>query len=216
MHMAWQFVLTVLIGYLIGTLSPSYFIGRRRGLDIRKSGSGNAGASNALILMGKFVGVLVALLDIAKTCFATWLINWLFPALPYSGVIVGVSVILGHVFPFYLRFHGGKGLACLGGIILMSDVRVFGIMLASEVVVALVTDYICFVPLTAAIVFPVVWGVMNKSLVGVLILAVGSAVIIFKHRENFRRIRRGTEMHLSYLWKGEKEIDRVKQHMDEK
>ncbi len=200
---------SVLIGYLIGGFNPSFIIAKIKGFDIRKSGSGNAGGSNALITMGKVIGVFCMIFDILKSVFAIWLGGLLFPEFEYVLPVSGTSCIIGHIFPVYMKFKGGKGLACLGGVILAFSPAVFGIMFASELALALLVDYICIVPLTASIVFPIVYGVMTGSIVGALILGIASVVMIGKHIENIKRIREGKEMHLSYLWRGKKEIDRV-------
>ena len=204
-----KYVLCMLIGYLIGAINPSYSIAKLRGFDIRERGSGNAGASNALILFGKLLGVGCALFDIAKAAIAIWLCAKLFPELPYCFAVTGTSCILGHVFPFYMRFRGGKGLACLGGMILAFDWRVFLIMLAAEIIVAIVTDYICFVPLTASAVFPIVYGIMRQDARGALIIALILPLMIYKHKENLKRIKQKTEMPFSFLWKKEKALEKT-------
>ena len=200
----------VLIGYLIGTVNPSYWIGRRHGVDIRRRGSRNAGASNALIIFGKAVGVLCALLDIGKAFFAIWVAEKLFPTFPLAFVLTGSACILGHIFPFYMGFRGGKGLACLGGMILRFDCRVFLAMLALEILIALLTKYICFVPITASVIFVAVYGVVRRDGIGVAILLTVSCLIIWKHRENLRRIREGREVRLSMLWNREREAERLR------
>ena len=210
-----EYVYCSLMGYFIGGINPSYLLAKARGFDIRTKGSGNAGASNALILLGKAMGVLCAVLDIAKAFFAIYLSKHLFPQFRYSFAVTGVSCILGHIFPFYMKFKGGKGLACLGGTILFYDWRVFLIMLGSAVLLAVVTDYICFVPVAASVAFPVIYGLMEWDLTGACILAVVAFVMVFKHMENFRRIRKGTEMHLSYLWKPKTELERMKESLGE-
>lgn len=201
-----KYILCILIGYLIGTINSSYIIGKIRGIDIRQSGSKNAGASNALILFGKVLGVGCALFDIVKAAFAIWLCGKLFPGLAYSFAVTGVFCILGHVFPFYMKFRGGKGLACLGGMILAFDRRVFLIMLAAEIAVAIVTDYICFVPLTASAVFPIVYGIMRRDVWGALIVALIYPLMLYKHKENLKRIKQKTEMPFSYLWNRDKAL----------
>ena len=201
-----KYVLCILIGYVIGAINPSYIIGKIRGVDIRQKGSKNAGASNALILFGKALGIGCALFDIAKATFAIWLCGKLFPALTYSFAVTGVACILGHVFPFHMKFRGGKGLACLGGMILAFDWRVFLIMLAAEIVVAIATDYICFVPLTASAVFPIVYGIMRRDVWGALIIALILPLMLYKHMENLKRIKQKTEMPFSFLWKKEKAL----------
>ena len=201
-----KYVLCILIGYLIGAINPSYIIAKLRGFDIREKGSKNAGASNALILFGKVLGIGCALFDIAKATFAIWLCGKLFPELTYSFAVTGVACILGHVFPFYMDFKGGKGLACRGGMILAFDCRVFLIMLAAEIVVAIVTDYICFVPLTASAVFPFVYGIMRRDVLGALIMALILPLMLYKHKENLKRIKQKTEMPFSFLWNKDKAL----------
>ena len=201
-----KYVFCILIGYLIGAINPSYIIAKLRGFDIREKGSKNAGASNALILFGKVLGIGCALFDIAKATFAIWLCGKLFPELTYSFAVTGVACILGHVFPFYMDFKGGKGLACLGGMILAFDCRVFLIMLAAEIIVAIVTDYICFVPLTASAVLPIVYGIMCRDVWGALIIAVILPLMIYKHKENLKRIKQKTEMPFSFLWNKDKAL----------
>ena len=201
-----KYVLCILIGYAIGAINPSYIIGKIRGIDIRQKGSKNAGASNALILFGKVLGVGCALFDIAKAAFAIWLCGKLFPELAYSFAVTGGACILGHVFPFYMKFRGGKGLACLGGMILAFDWRVFLIMLAAEIVVAIVTDYICFVPLTASAVFPIVYGIMRRDVRGAWIIALILPLMLYKHKENLKRIKQKTEMPFSFLWNKDKAL----------
>ena len=204
-----KYILCILIGYLIGTVNPSYIIAKARGFDIREKGSKNAGASNALILFGKVLGIGCALFDIAKATFAIWFCGKLFPELTYSFAVTGVACILGHVFPFYMNFKGGKGLACLGGMILAFDWRVFLIMLAAEIIVAIVTDYICFVPLTASAVFPIGYGIMRQDARGALIISLILPLMIYKHKENLRRIKQKTEMPFSFLWKKEKALEKT-------
>ena len=206
---AMQYLVCILIGYVIGTINPSYIFSKLHGSDIRKKGSGNAGASNALIVYGKAVGILCAIFDIAKAGIAIWIAQTIYPNFIWAFAITGVSAILGHIFPFYMRFRGGKGLASLGGMIFAYNWIVFLIMLAAEIVIVLVTNYICFVPITAAIAFPVVYGIMRRDLVGALILCIATVVILFKHKENIKRIRKGTEAHFSLLWNRDKEIERV-------
>lgn len=214
--MALKIILCALFGYALGTINPAYIIGRLRGFDIRKKGSRNAGASNALITMGKWVGIFSAVFDICKATAAYWLAPLIFQDIPYAAAIAGAAVILGHIFPFYMGFRGGKGTACLGGLLIAIDWRLFLIMLAIEAVVALVTDYICLVPITAAILIPPLYGFLGSDGLDWLLFAEGGWVaaailslpmiaILFVHVTNIKRILRGTEMHLSFAWSKEKE-----------
>ena len=209
-----EYLACVSIGYLIGAFNPAYILSKLRGFDIRQRGSGNAGASNVVIVFGKLAGLICALLDIAKACLAVWLTGFLFPMATHSFVATGASCILGHIFPFYMKFRGGKGLACLGGVILMYDWQVFLILLASEAVILLVSRYLCFVPMSASVAFSVIYGVMRKDVIGAVILLAVAVVIIFKHKENLKRISTGTEARISYLWNKDKEISRLKKNAE--
>ena len=218
--MVWQLILCGLLAYVIGSINPSYIIGAVKGLDIRKKGSGNAGASNAVIVLGAKAGVFSMIFDIAKAWAICFFAPWIFPQAVFAAEVAGTFVILGHVFPFYMKFKGGKGLACLGGAVLALDWRIFLIFLAAEFVVLFATNYLCFVPISAAVITPGVYMIKRAWLdpvaspwIGALIVGAGSAVIFCKHFKNLRRLAHGTEMRFSYVYsneeKKEKEKDRI-------
>ena len=202
-------LLCCLIGYALGNFSPSYILGRRKGYDIREEGSGNAGATNAFLLLGKYAFFLTAILDILKS-FAAWkLCSLLFPDLPVAGPIAGSACILGHIWPVLMRFHGGKGMASLGGVILAWDWRWFLILLAAAILIAFGTRYVCLVAPIISVVFPVIHYIFTKDLTASLILLIPAIPIFFKHWENFRRIRSGEEMRTSFIWNKEGELRRI-------
>lgn len=201
-------LLCMLMGYAIGTINPAYLIGRLKGFDIRKEGSGNAGASNAVITMGKKVGAFSALFDIFKAFAAVRLADWIFDDVEVAGILAGVCCIIGHVFPILMGFRGGKGLASLGGVILACDWRFFLILLGVELVLVLLTDYICWVPITASVIFPVCYLLGTDDFKGTAIIAVASVVMLCKHIENVRRIVEGKEAHFSLLWNRKREAKR--------
>lgn len=206
-----NYLLSALMGYLMGTVNPAYIIARLHGMDIRKEGSRNAGASNALLLFGKARGALCAVFDISKAAFIIWLTGKLF-APAHTFAITAAACILGHIFPFYMRFKGGKGLACIAGTVLAYDIRVFAVMLAAEVVIALATNYICFVPMTGSVAFSFVYGFMSRDLWGALLLLAVAAVVVCKHIVNIKRILVGHEARLSYLWNRDQEAARLKKN----
>jgi glycerol-3-phosphate acyltransferase PlsY len=204
------------LGYFICCINPAYIFSRIKGSDIRKKGSGNAGASNAMLVFGKAIGIFCAIFDIAKAVIATLLAvklcSLVEPKFDYAFMIAAAASVLGHMFPFYMKFRGGKGLAVLGGVVLAYNWKFFLIFLGIEVLIALATNYICFVPLTASIAFPILYGFFESDFVGPLIFAIASVAIILKHIENLKRIYHGTEVHFSFLWDRKKEEER----MDEK
>ena len=118
-------VLLALICYLIGCINPAYIIGKIKGFDIRQKGSMNAGASNVVINVGKRAGVATALFDILKAFFCVKMSGVLLGDMPTAVVFCSVCCVLGHIFPFYLKFKGGKGFASLGGLVLGFNFKVF-------------------------------------------------------------------------------------------
>ena len=205
-----QLLMCALIGYFIGNINPSYIIAKFYGFDIRRRGSGNAGASNAIITMGKKVGAFSAIFDILKAAFAVGIAANLFPQIRFAKILSGSACIIGHIYPVLMGFHGGKGLACLGGMILSFDPETFITMLIAEIIIGFSIDYICVVPITGSIMFTAIYAFLCGDPYGTLILAIVSLVILGKHIENLRRIQNGTEAHLSFLWHKDQEVERIK------
>lgn len=96
----------IIMGYLIGTLSPAALFAKLKNANLRENGTGNLGATNALLVMGRVYGVLVMVLDILKAFIAFRLAAKLFPAIKVAGMIAGLAAIIGHIFPFYMNFKG--------------------------------------------------------------------------------------------------------------
>lgn len=199
----------VAAGYFIGCINPAFIIGRIKGYDVRSSGSKNAGASNTVIMAGKLAGVLVALLDIFKAALSWRLCQALFPQFALAGILGGVACILGHMFPVFLHFCGGKGLACIGGIVLAYDPATFLIMLAITCVIGFATNYIAIATVSIAAIWPVYYGVTTGFWAGAAVLAVPFVPILLRHMTNFRRIRAGEELRLNFLWKKDSELERI-------
>ncbi|EWM53608.1 glycerol-3-phosphate acyltransferase [Ruminococcus flavefaciens] len=207
-----QIILSALIGYLIGNINPAFLIGKIKGFDIRQRGSGNAGASNTVITMGKKAGLFVAVFDILKAVAASLIAAFLFPHVRYAKILSGSCCILGHIFPFLMKFHGGKGLASLGGTILAFNPLVFAGLLSFEIILGFSMDYVCVVPVTGSVIFTMIYALLTGDPIGTAILSAVSLVILFKHIENFKRIQNGTEAHISFLWKKDQEIARIRKN----
>lgn len=199
----------ILSGYLLGCLSPAFIIGIFKGYDVRKSGSKNAGASNTVLLAGKMAGLVVAVSDILKAALAWYMAALISPEARLAPIIGGVSCIIGHMYPVFLRFKGGKGLACLGGVVLAYSPKSFVLMLSLALLIAAVTNYVCMVTVGMSIIFPAYYGIMTGFWVGAIVLFLPTIPIFIKHLENFRRIRDGQELRLSYLWNKEGELGRT-------
>ena len=196
-----SYSLVVLIGYLLGSLNLAVLLAKRRGVDLRAGGSGNPGASNTVTLMGWKAGALVAIHDIFKAFLAVWLCRRLFPALPYVGVIAGVCSVLGHIFPFYLHFRGGKGFASYLGMALALDWKFALAIGLVIIIVVLITDYIVAGTMATVVSFPI-YNAIRQQYVTALLLAAATLLIIWKHRENLVRICKGTEIGVRSAGKG--------------
>lgn len=204
-----QYALCLLLGYALGCVSPSYLIGKIKGYDVRRSGSGNAGASNTVIMAGKAWGFVVALTDILKAASAWWIAAALFPERALAGQAAGVCALLGHMFPVYLRFRGGRGLACLGGLALACGPEVLLLMLGIALVIGVITNYVCIVTVCMSVIFPIYYGLRLGTWRGTAVLAVPTLPIFLKHLTNFRRIREGKELRLSFVFNKDKELKRI-------
>lgn len=200
-----RYILVILIGYFLGCSNMAFYLARLRNADLRSGGSGNLGASNAVVLLGWKAGVLTAVHDIGKAVIAVLLAKWLFPELSFAGATAGVACVLGHIFPFFLKFRGGKGFASYFGMTLALNWKLALIVGIAIVVVTLITDYIVCGTLTTIITVPVYLGFTQGWLVA-LILCVATAVIAYKHRENYPRMLNGTELGLRSAIKGENKL----------
>lgn len=189
-----NYIYTILLGYLLGCSSMSYYLAKLNGIDIHSKGSKNLGASNTMMLMGWKAGILVGIHDIGKAALAVILSNIIFPTVPYIGAVAGVACVWGHIFPFYLKFKGGKGFASFLGMALAINWKFTLVLSVVVIIVTLVTDYIVVGTMTSIISFPAYMGFASQSYVLPLIILVASALIVYKHRENLVRIYHGTEI----------------------
>lgn len=201
-----RYILVIVLAYLLGSSSMALYLSKFRKVDFRGKGSGNLGASNATLLLGWWAGVLVALHDIGKSALAVILAKLIFPQLPHVGAVAGVASVLGHIFPFYLNFKGGKGFASYLGMTLALNWKLALIIMAGVLLVTFVTDYIVMGTTLTIVSVPIYMGIADHSLVLALILCVATAVIIFKHRMNYVRIWNGTEIGLRSAAKGEHRV----------
>lgn len=186
----------VVLGYFMGCFNPAYIIAKIKGVDILAHGSNNPGASNATITMGWKVGVLVGACDILKAFLSVMIIRLIFPDQPIAEAVAGVSCVLGHIFPVFFRFRGGKGFASFLGMVLAIDWRFFiGIGIAI-ILITVITDYIAIATLTTVIVEPILVAVFKSQYIVMAVICIASLIIIYKHRENVVKIAKGKEIGL--------------------
>ena len=202
------YTLVALLGYLIGCSNMAFYVSKYKKVDMRASGSGNLGASNAMILMGWKTGILVAIHDIGKAVLTVVLAKHFCPQLPFIGAVAGVSCVLGHMFPFYLRFKGGKGFASYLGMTLALNWKFALVVMVIVVIVTLISDYIVVGTVTTILIVPAYMGYITRSLQLVAILCIATAAILYKHRENYFRILNGTEIGLRRANRGEHRLNK--------
>lgn len=197
-----RYLLAVIAGYLLGCSNMAYYLAKAKKADLRGAGSGNLGASNAVVLLGWKAGVLTAVHDIGKSVLAVLIMRWLFPELPYVGAVAGVASVLGHIFPFYLKFRGGKGFASYFGMTLALNWKLALCVGVAILVVTIITDYIVCGTVTTIVTVPIYMGI-TTGWIAAAILCIATAVIFYKHRENFPRMLNGTELGLRSAIRGD-------------
>ena len=198
-----------LIAYLLGTALGSLLLGRLRGVDIRSMGSGNAGATNALRTQGKAFGLAVLLLDIGKGMAAVlWIPHLSLPGVAsdagalrqWMPLACGLAVVLGHVYPVWFGFRGGKGVATVAGVIGALEPRLLVPLSLCWIGVLLLTGYVGLASMLAgvALVIAAYWlEPANGPLLQFCLLV--TALVIYTHRGNIARMAAGTE-HRARVW----------------
>lgn len=182
-------IFSILLGYLLGTLNPAAWLSRRKHTDLRSQGTGNLGATNTLLVLGKRYGAFVMLFDIMKAVIAVRLSQKLFPSLEVAGLLAGTSAVVGHVFPYYLNFKGGKGLAAFAGLVLGVDSKLFLLLALISIVLMLIINYSVAMPMSAGILFPILYGLQTGSITAFLIASAASILIICKHYSNIAKAK---------------------------
>ena len=198
-----RYLLIILIAYVLGSSSMSFYISKLHGIDMKKKGSKNLGASNTVALIGWKAGIIVCLHDVLKAVLAVMIAKYFFSDLVYAKELAGVFCVLGHIFPFYLKFDGGKGFASYVGMVLALNWRFAIVVIIAILLITLITDYIVLATFTTITVSPIFLAYHQQNYYIGLIVGIASLVILYKHRANIVRLLNGTEMGLRKAHKGE-------------
>jgi glycerol-3-phosphate acyltransferase PlsY len=188
-------LLAAAIAYLLGAIPFGYLLVRwKTGADVRASGSGNIGATNVLRTTGRAAGIGTLLLDIAKGYLAVWIAGWLTNHDVLSMSVAAVAVMLGHIYPVFLRFQGGKAVASfVGAFLCLTPLALISTLIVFMVIVAW-TRHISMGSIIAAATLPLaVWLIERGPLSAFLAAGVAAGLIIYKHSNNIQRLRAGTE-----------------------
>lgn len=201
-------IICLIVGYVCGLFQTSYIIGKMHKTDIRDHGSGNAGTTNALRTFGKKAGALTLLGDLLKCMIAVFLVRLIFgreyaDIMPLLSVYAAAGCILGHNFPVYLKFRGGKGVAASVGFVLAFDWRIFVIGAVVFFTLFFLTHYVSLCSLSAyvtALIVMIIFGQtgsykMDAShmLEMYIVMAALTVLAFYKHRENIKRLVHGSE-----------------------
>ena len=178
----------ILIGYALGCINPAALICKIKKRDIRKEGTHNLGATNVTLVFGRGFGVFVMLFDILKSALAVILcraiFGYAFALASYAALIGGVAAIAGHIFPFYLKFRGGKGLAPFGGLVLAYDPLMFVFLLLLTLVTIIIVNYSFVMPFAGGALFCLLATIKNPDIYTFLFSFIAGALIIWKHSSN--------------------------------
>lgn len=198
-----SYLLIILLGYLLGSSSMSYYISKIKKTELRDKGSKNLGASNTMMVLGWKYGLLVGIHDIGKSVLAVVLARVLFPELEIAPILAGIASVLGHIFPFYLKFKGGKGFASYIGMTLGLNWKLFIVIGLLVIIITLITDYIVLGTTLTITAVPIYFAFTTAGWIAPLVLLIGTVVIAYKHRMNYVRIYNGTEIGLRSANRGD-------------
>lgn len=202
----------IVIGYFVGCIQSAYLVGRFLGkIDIREHGSGNAGSTNVLRVMGKKAGALTFLVDILKPFLALIICTLIFKINPQiSGIIYpeisviyprlslvmysGLGVIIGHNWPVFLKFKGGKGVASAIGIVfILLDWRITLVSYAIGILTIVITKYVSAGSVLFSISLPILFSIFGYDMECIVVATVIMLLIVYKHIPNIQRLLKGTE-----------------------
>ena len=200
-------ILLLIIGYFIGNIETGYIFGKLNKMDIRNYGSGNAGATNTLRVLGPKAGLIVFFGDFCKSLIPCLVVRYIFRdnvSLSYVYMLyIGLGVVLGHNYPFYLGFKGGKGVASTAGIIMALDYRIAFVCLAVFILIVAITRYVSLASIVVMIIFIGMSHMLVKTNYGFtdgsspmefrLLIVIIGFLSIFMHRANIKRLLSGTE-----------------------
>ncbi len=186
-----KYILIAVGSYLVGSISFSIIMSRLMGGDVRGKGSGNAGATNMARVYGLLPGILTWLLDVLKTVLCIWLGTRLVG--DWGLTVVGSACIIGHCFPIYYGFKGGKGVSVGCAMALMIDLKVFACVMTVFFLVAFISKKVSLASVlatTSILIFAPIFSVGPARMV---LACVGALIIDWRHRENIKRLIKGTE-----------------------
>jgi acyl phosphate:glycerol-3-phosphate acyltransferase len=191
----------IILSYLLGSIPSGLIVGKSRGIDIREHGSGNLGATNTFRILGVKAGLIVTFADILKGTLATALPD-LFQS-DLHALIAGVVAVIGHMFPIFASFKGGKAVATSGGVLLFYAPLMFVVMVAVFMITLYITKYVSLSSMIAALA-AFIYALISGDLALIVVVTILAAFVIYRHRANIVRIKNKTEPKITWLDKKKK------------
>ncbi|AUG58057.1 MAG TPA: acyl-phosphate glycerol 3-phosphate acyltransferase [Ruminiclostridium sp.] len=194
-------VLTFLIGYLLGSVNTSLIVGKFYKVDVRQHGSGNAGMTNTLRTLGKLPAIFVIIGDVLKGVLACIIGNIILTDAveihdSFGAMVGGIGAILGHNWPVYFGFKGGKGVLTAFAVIMTTKPLIGLILLAFFILIVLITRYVSLGSIVAAMLFPAVSFFMEKEFIYIIFAGLIGLLVITRHKSNIERLINGKESKL--------------------
>jgi acyl phosphate:glycerol-3-phosphate acyltransferase len=192
-----RIILAALAGYLLGSLNSSLIVGKFYRVDVRQHGSGNAGTTNTLRTLGKKAALFVLLGDIVKGVLA-YIAGYCIYGGHFGGMLCGTAAVLGHVWPVYFGFKGGKGVLTSLAVLMMIDWPIALSLLGVFIIILLISRYVSLGSIIAAFLFPTMAIALGRNTETIIFSTIIAVLIIFKHHTNIKRLFEGTESRFSF------------------
>jgi glycerol-3-phosphate acyltransferase PlsY len=189
-------LLMLVICYLIGSIPCGYLIGRMKGVDLRRQGSGNIGATNAFRILGLETGLFVFFCDAAKGFIPVLIVNNIFG--PYWGVGAGLAAVVGHDWSVFLGFRGGRGVATGAGVLIALMPGVVLIAFVIWLLVVLISGYVSLGSIIATLAVPIIALFLHVPWVYFIFAVPTPILVVIRHLPNIRRLQNGTESRIRF------------------
>lgn len=196
-----EYVIFIIIAYLLGSIPSALIVGKiGYNIDVREHGSKNMGATNAFRVLGKKAGIIVTISDILKGTLATIapLIGAMFMDVEVSRLLIGIFAVIGHTYPIFAKFKGGKAVATSGGVILGINPLLFIAIVATFLITLKITKYVSLSSMLTGVIATIISAFLHDLLLLCMILFLTIFVII-RHRENIKRIKNKTEPKITWM-----------------
>ena len=175
------------VGYLFGCINPAAILGKLQNVNLKKEGTGNLGATNTALILGVKSGLVVLVSDIMKSILSAKVSCALFPNLLHAGMIACIGCMLGHCFPIFMDFEGGKGVAVYAGMVLLYNPWFAVPIITLGILLIVILNTGVAAPMLASVLFPVLIVMQGGDKISLLLAIIASILLVFMHKDNLRK-----------------------------